>query len=274
MQLLLIAMVLFTLTILLTSLAIVREREQGTIEQLMVTPIKPIELIVGKVIPYVAVAFFGVLEVLALGVFWFGVPVHGSVSLLLLLSDASPDASPSCAGTDDTLDLEALTRAVPRRRFVAGEHDFESWNLDEPAVSFERGRIWRDWLGEDVSGEVDYQTVFNIPAAWEGGPLQLETGEIEYAATVFLDGAVVGQMAWPPWRLSLPPCSAGRHELVIRVANTLANELTSDRVAREWAAKSGCGWPGAYHQRALEFERKTKGGGLRGPLLLRRLGRD
>jgi len=82
----LIAMVLFTLTIMLTSLAIVREREQGTIEQLMVTPIRPLELIVGKVLPYIAVAFFDVLEVLAVGVFWFGVPVHGSVSLLLLLS--------------------------------------------------------------------------------------------------------------------------------------------------------------------------------------------
>ena len=82
----LIAMVLFTLTIMLTSLAIVREREHGTIEQLMVTPIRSIELIVGKVIPYVVVAFFDVLEVLAIGVFWFGVPVHGSVSLLLLLS--------------------------------------------------------------------------------------------------------------------------------------------------------------------------------------------
>ena len=81
----LIAMVLFTLTIMLTALAIVREREQGTIEQLMVTPIRPIELIVGKVAPYVLVAFFDVLEVLAIGVFWFGVPVHGSFPLLLLL---------------------------------------------------------------------------------------------------------------------------------------------------------------------------------------------
>jgi len=82
----LIAMVLFTLTIMLTSLAIVREREQGTIEQLMVTPIRPIELIVGKIIPYVLVAFFDVLEVLALGVFWFRVPIHGSLSLLLGLA--------------------------------------------------------------------------------------------------------------------------------------------------------------------------------------------
>lgn len=82
----LMAMILFLLTTMLTALSIVRERETGTIEQLMVTPIRPIELIVGKVAPYVLVAFFNVLEVLAIGVFWFGVPVHGSLLLLLALS--------------------------------------------------------------------------------------------------------------------------------------------------------------------------------------------
>ncbi len=82
----LMAMILFLLTTMLTSLAIVRERERGTIEQLMVTPIRPIELVVGKVVPYVLVAFFDVLEVLAIGVFWFGVPIHGSLALLLALA--------------------------------------------------------------------------------------------------------------------------------------------------------------------------------------------
>ncbi len=82
----LVAMILFTITILLTSMAIVREREQGTIEQLMVTPIRPIELVVGKVAPYVLLAFFNVLEVLTIAVFWFGVPIHGSLLLLLALA--------------------------------------------------------------------------------------------------------------------------------------------------------------------------------------------
>jgi ABC-2 type transport system permease protein len=81
-----IAMILFTITMLLTAMAIVREREHGTIEQLIVTPIRPVELVLGKVVPYVLLAFFDVLEVLAIGVFWFEVPVHGSLSLLLLLS--------------------------------------------------------------------------------------------------------------------------------------------------------------------------------------------
>jgi ABC-2 type transport system permease protein len=80
------AVILYFLTSLLTALSIVRERETGTVEQLMVSPIRPIELVVGKVMPYIAVAFFNVLEVLAIGVFWFGVPIHGSVALLLALS--------------------------------------------------------------------------------------------------------------------------------------------------------------------------------------------
>jgi len=79
-------LILYFMTCLFTALSIVREREQGTIEQLIVTPIKPLELIVAKVAPYVFVAFFDVLEVLIIGVFWFGVPIRGSLGLLLGLS--------------------------------------------------------------------------------------------------------------------------------------------------------------------------------------------
>ena len=82
----LMGMLLYFFTALFTSMSIVREREQGTIEQLIVTPIKPLELIVGKIAPYVFVAFFDVLEVLAIGVFWFGVPIRGNLGLLLGLS--------------------------------------------------------------------------------------------------------------------------------------------------------------------------------------------
>jgi ABC-2 type transport system permease protein len=81
-----IGIVLYFLTALFTSMSIVREREQGTIEQLIVTPIKPLELIIGKVTPYIFIAFFDVLEVLAIGVFWFDVPIRGNLVLLLVLS--------------------------------------------------------------------------------------------------------------------------------------------------------------------------------------------
>ena len=82
----LMGMVLYFLTALFTSMSIVREREQGTIEQLIVTPIRPLELIVGKVVPYAFIAYACVLEVLVLGIFWFGVPIRGSLGLLLGLS--------------------------------------------------------------------------------------------------------------------------------------------------------------------------------------------
>ncbi|MBK8988803.1 MAG: ABC transporter permease [Chloroflexi bacterium] len=82
----LIGMILQFLAIMLTATAIVREREQGTIEQLIVTPIRSLELVVGKVTPYVLLAFFDMIEVLIAGVLIFGMPINGSIPLLLALS--------------------------------------------------------------------------------------------------------------------------------------------------------------------------------------------
>jgi ABC-2 type transport system permease protein len=65
---------------------VVRERERGTIEQLIVTPIRPWELVVGKVMPYVILSLFDTFEVIAIGHWWFGVPVRGSLLLIALLS--------------------------------------------------------------------------------------------------------------------------------------------------------------------------------------------
>jgi len=81
-----IGMILFSITSILTATAIVRERERGTIEQLIVTPIRSWELIVGKITPYVLLAFLDMLEVLAIGHWWFGVPIRGSLALILLTS--------------------------------------------------------------------------------------------------------------------------------------------------------------------------------------------
>lgn len=82
----LIGVVLTYITTLMTAMAIVREREWGTMEQLVVTPIRSIELVVGKVIPYIIIAFWDLLEILAIGVWWFDVPIRGSLPLLLELS--------------------------------------------------------------------------------------------------------------------------------------------------------------------------------------------
>ena len=81
-----IGMILFALTSIATATAIVRERERGTIEQLIVTPIRSWELVVGKLLPYVILAFANTLEVLAIGHFWFKLPIRGDLGLILALS--------------------------------------------------------------------------------------------------------------------------------------------------------------------------------------------
>ena len=71
-------------TLLLTSMAIVREKEIGTMEQIMVTPITPTQFILGKTIPFAIIGFVDVLLVVLIGVFWFEVPIRGNLALLLL----------------------------------------------------------------------------------------------------------------------------------------------------------------------------------------------
>lgn len=80
------AMVLMIVTMMLTSLGIVKEREQGTMEQLMVTPIRAHELILGKLLPFFFIGLIEIGVVVAVAVFWFGVPVKGSIWLLFALS--------------------------------------------------------------------------------------------------------------------------------------------------------------------------------------------
>jgi len=82
----LVGMILQMMTSLLTALTIVRERERGTMEQLIVTPIRPWELLVGKLAPYVVIAFGDALEILVIGIVWFHVPMRGSIGLLLAQS--------------------------------------------------------------------------------------------------------------------------------------------------------------------------------------------
>lgn len=82
----LIGVILQTVTLMLTSFSIVRERERGTMEQLIVTPITNMELMIGKIIPYVIIGFVDIVLALALSVFWFRVPIAGSIPLLLVFS--------------------------------------------------------------------------------------------------------------------------------------------------------------------------------------------
>lgn len=81
-----IGMILSFITTILTATAIVRERERGTIEQLIVTPIRSWELVLGKLLPYAILGFIETFEILLIGHFWFGVPVRGSLWLIVITS--------------------------------------------------------------------------------------------------------------------------------------------------------------------------------------------
>ena len=76
-----------------TTLALTREKEQGTLEQLIATPIRRSELLIGKLIPYIVSGLAGVVLCAAVAVYWFGAPFRGSFALYLLLSLAFPLAS-------------------------------------------------------------------------------------------------------------------------------------------------------------------------------------
>ncbi|MCR4434648.1 MAG: ABC transporter permease [Clostridiales bacterium] len=81
----LVGLILQNITIMLTAFALVREKERSTIEQLIVTPIRSAELILGKLVPYVIIGYAGFLFALSICLFWFRVEAAGSLSLLLLL---------------------------------------------------------------------------------------------------------------------------------------------------------------------------------------------
>jgi len=77
-----VAFVVMLISLLLTSIAIIKEKEAGTMEQLIVTPLRPVELIVGKTIPYIVISLAQMFAVTVLAVFWFDIPLEGSIGLL------------------------------------------------------------------------------------------------------------------------------------------------------------------------------------------------
>jgi ABC-2 type transport system permease protein len=82
----LVAVIMMTIAAMLTSLTIAREWERGTMEQLAATPVTRLELVLGKLLPYLAIGLLDVLVTSVLGVLLFGVPFRGNALLLMVLS--------------------------------------------------------------------------------------------------------------------------------------------------------------------------------------------
>jgi ABC-2 type transport system permease protein len=114
-------MLLVTLiSIMLTGMAVVREKEMGTLEQLQVTPISPLEFILGKTIPFAAIGFIDATIVLLVGFLWFEVPFRGdlftmyaSVALLLLATIGTGLLISSISGTQQQMLMTAFLFFMP-----------------------------------------------------------------------------------------------------------------------------------------------------------------
>ncbi|BCS87128.1 ABC transporter permease [Pseudodesulfovibrio sediminis] len=79
--------VILTMTlVMITSLAITKESERGTMEHLLATPVKPLEVMLGKIIPYILVGYIQILLIILAAVLLFDVPIHGSITLVFILS--------------------------------------------------------------------------------------------------------------------------------------------------------------------------------------------
>ena len=80
------ALILILISALMTSISITREKEFGTMEALLASPLKPVHIILGKVTPYILLAFINAIIIILLGYFIFALPVNGSISLLLFVN--------------------------------------------------------------------------------------------------------------------------------------------------------------------------------------------
>ena len=79
-----IAIIVMLITLMLTSMAVVREKEIGTMEQIMVTPITQTEFILGKTVPFAIIGIADVIVITLIGIFWFGVPIRGNLFMLFI----------------------------------------------------------------------------------------------------------------------------------------------------------------------------------------------
>ncbi|MDD4773711.1 MAG: hypothetical protein PHZ09_08910, partial [Eubacteriales bacterium] len=153
----------------------------------------------------------------------------------------------------------------PLRRFRLTADGIRSVSLDDQPITLTCGD-WSGAFGGDFSGDVMYEAF----AECGSDDFILDLGEVKYTCEVILDGVSLGIRCMTPYTYFVP---GARREplskLQIRVSNTAANEYTSKE--KEVAGMFSPAQIGPYHARTLKFERDTPGGGLIGPVTLRRV---
>ncbi|NLE53883.1 MAG: hypothetical protein GX617_03005, partial [Lentisphaerae bacterium] len=121
---------------------------------------------------------------------------------------------------------------------------------------------WRPVLGNDFSGEATYRCTFTLAQAQH---IILDLGDVGYACKVAVNGKALPPKFLPPYRFDISAVvRAGRNDLDVTVANTLANALAPDAVLKQWADK----WPIQYEGKQRPFENEHHESGLFGPVTL------
>ena len=139
----LICIVLTISTLLITTLSITRERERGTMENLLAMPVRPIEVMVAKIVPYIAVGYIQVLLILAISAVVFQLPVRGSVALLMLALGLFIASNLALGLTFSTLASNQM-QAIQMAQFML----LPSFLLSGFMFPFRGMPAWAQWAGE------------------------------------------------------------------------------------------------------------------------------
>ncbi len=135
---------ILTMTMLIfTALSVTREIERGTMENLLAMPIRPIEVMLGKIIPYILVGFLQATIIIALGYFLFGVPILGSLTMLAILSTLFIAANLSIGYTFSTIAQNQLQAMQMSMMFF-----LPNILLSGFMFPFAGMPTWAQWIGE------------------------------------------------------------------------------------------------------------------------------
>ena len=135
---------ILTMTMLIfTALSVTREIERGTMESLLSMPITPVEIMLGKIVPYILVGFIQAALILSIGILLFGVPLLGSLSLLALLSTLFITANLAIGYTFSTLAQNQLQAMQMSLMFF-----LPNILLSGFMFPFAGMPVWAQWIGE------------------------------------------------------------------------------------------------------------------------------
>jgi ABC-type multidrug transport system permease subunit len=139
----LMCMVLIMSTLLVTTLAVTRERERGTLENLMAMPVRPIEIMLAKIAPYILIGYVQVLLILGISALVFQLPVRGSIPLLLVALGLFIASNLALGLTFSTIATNQM-QAIQMAQFTL----LPSFLLSGFFFPFSGMPVWAQWLGE------------------------------------------------------------------------------------------------------------------------------